>query len=183
MNYRSFLLPALLLAVAVQLLRAANEQYEPIRDNYGIEAVLGIAGLALVLFLMALTLVSRAVSNHRSRDQLARQAPQNGQAVGTLVGLSFGAITCLAFFLAGTVVFIETETADTVFALSTRLGGILATAWLLSGITALIRPGRGFGRVFLYFIVGFAVTFAIYKALDVSLYEWPGLMDYIGWIG
>ncbi len=60
MNYRAFILPAILLTVAGQLLRAANENYELIRDDYGIGWVLGMAGLALLFLLIALKLFTKA---------------------------------------------------------------------------------------------------------------------------
>jgi len=63
MNYRAFILPAILLVVAGQLLRFANEQYELIRDDLGIGWVLGMAGLALLCLLIALRLVSKAIKS------------------------------------------------------------------------------------------------------------------------
>jgi hypothetical protein len=63
LNFRSFILTAILNSVAGWLLRTSNELYEWIRDDFGIEWVLGLVALAILLLLLALKLVSRAISN------------------------------------------------------------------------------------------------------------------------
>ncbi|MFT7146793.1 MAG: hypothetical protein ACJASZ_001672 [Yoonia sp.] len=85
--------------------------------------------------------------------------------------------------MAGAAVFVETAIAEDFVRQSRGFAFLLTATSLMSGLIALFIPHRVFGRIFLYFIFGFSITFATFKFLEIDLWQWSLFTNYLGWTG
>jgi len=76
-------------------------------------------------------------------------------------------------FAASATQFIGTEKGAVLMAWGLLIAFMSALVSALVGFVGLFARGYSLGRVPFYFVIGFAMTFAIVRILQINLFEWP----------
>jgi hypothetical protein len=171
-RYGRLAVGAMLVALGMQTVRHANENYDAIRDGSGIGAAagLGLAGVAALL--IGVILLFLAFFGSRSEGNRARRASGGVLLIFSLLGFAIGAAACLNMFMAAAARFVTTEKADQFSGVGVMVAFLLAFIALFFGLVGLFLRGYGLGRVPLYFVLGAVLTFAAVRLLKINLLEW-----------
>lgn len=175
-NYRLLFIGAALMALGMQAVRYANENYDAIRDGGGIgmAAGLGLGGFAALL--TGIILLFRAIFSRRDASgvgQGPRQASGGARVFFSLVGFAAGTLASLYMFMAAAARFVGTEKADQFAGGGMFIALALAVVALLFGLLALFLRGYALGRVPLYFVAGAVMTYAFVRLMKINMLEWP----------
>ncbi len=171
------------MALGLQILKLANENYAAIRESHGIAtaAVIGIAGMAIGL--TGIVIIVRACFKVFAAPALvseypavttypARRPSKAAEVIFSLLGIALGVISCLYLAIAAAAQLIETEQARAVSGGGVLIAFFLAFVSPLFGLAGLLARGRGLWRVPVYFIFSWILTLATYRILRVNLLEW-----------
>lgn len=195
--YVRLYLGAFLLICGVLLIRLANDNYESIRDQYGLAAVagLGLGGLALTLFGtgIKLRLVRQFVRN-ASDTQLSVDRPtiatrhQVQTSVGarlffSLLGLGLGGLACLLMYVGnagrqlGVIGQVDAETARDMATASIVAAFFLVAFAVLIGFIGLFVRRLPMRRVPIFTFLGAMVLYTSFQTLRIHPSNWTNFMD------
>lgn len=191
-NYRLVGAGGAVMALGIQAVKFTNENYQSIKASSGAYAGLGLGFAGIVVFLIGIVIIVRGCSkklaanapasesqHSASVGQANRKPSKIAQVFFSLLGLTFGTITCLYLFMAGAARFIETERAPAFVNGSVIIAIFLCLVSLLFGLISLFLRGYALGRVPFYFLIGGVLTYVAVRAFKVNMLEWQQLTDFL----
>lgn len=189
-RYGLLVLGALAFAFGLQTLRYTNENYETVRDSFGVAAAAGLGFAGMIILLIGCVGIIRAVLFKRPRpatsadygysiiDERSTQRVSGARKIlSTLIGVLFGASACVLMFMAASARIIDTEPAQQFAFTSVLAAFLLLITSLLFTILGLFFRGNGLWRVLTYFLLSACVTFAIVRIAEINMLAWPHFVE------
>jgi len=180
-------------AVGLQAIKAANTQYEAIRDQYGIPAAAGVGLGSIGLVILGIVLMFVAFGPARGATPMPAptltvaprqkvQVSTGARAFFSLLGLGLGALACFFMFV-GNAAFqlsvvgqISVETSRAMATGCSVAAGLLALVALVIGFVGLFVPGLPMKRVPLLYPLGAVLLFASFYTFRIHPVDWPVFM-------
>jgi hypothetical protein len=194
-RFSRLVLALVFVGVGGQLIKIANQNYETIRDQYGILAALGIGLGAIGFMILGITLLFRALwptpsmpmssSGYAYPTGATRLPPRTSAGARlffSLLGMGLGALACLFMYLANAGRQLGIDGKVDAEAARAMMGGSTIAAFLLLALAALIGfvglfvrrlPMR---RVPVFFLLGAMLLFATFRTFEIHPINWPTFM-------
>lgn len=181
LNMGKLVLGALTLLISSQAAKYLNENYETMRDSYGIGAVAGLGLVAMIGMIFATVWLFRGFSqqpNSTAKRQgsphsslamrTTRQASGRAKTICSLVGLSLGFSAYILLLLSTAARDIETEQV-----IALAKGSAIAAVGLcglsfLLGVLEILFRGYALWRIPLYYFVGGILSFVVFRAFGID---------------
>lgn len=165
-DYLRIFIGGLFVAFGQQGAKFANENYDAIKNDFGIglAIALGIAALAGLIVGSILAFRGFFPKHLRKEASLAQKAQDSKRAksVCSLLGLAFGTTASLSMFVYTAAR--STGSAESIAINSLSFAFSLLLISLLLGISGLFRRGSSLRRVPFFFLLGGALTLVIVRS-------------------
>jgi len=180
MRFGLFFVGTLIFFASLEVVKFVNTRYETIRDDFGIGVAAGTAFVAVLGMLAGVVMMYRAVpkghsspkDSQSSNVEPKRKASNKARVICSLFGFALGAIAIFYILLSAAASLIETEAARHLTTGGFVIAGGLLLVALIFGFVGLFLRGYALGRVPGYFVLGFILTYLVFRFARVNPMEW-----------
>jgi hypothetical protein len=164
-NLVRMIIAVLVILTGSGIVRFANENYETLRADGGVELAVGVGLASFATIILGVVLFWRSVQTRlEPQPQMARpyHASAGSRGWSSFIGFALGVFACVAMFAAAAARLVNPDTGNVFSGLALLAALSITVMALLIGIVGLFLRGRSLHRVPLYFLAGGILTYCIF---------------------